>query len=39
MLSNVINYVQYNRNPIYYFKLDAKDYLEPKNYKTIYEKN
>ena len=29
MISNVINYVLYNRNPINYYKIDIKP-LEPK---------
>ena len=36
ILSNVINYVQYNRSHIDYFKLEVKA-LEPKNHKRIYE--
>ena len=36
-LSNVINYVQYNRNPVDYYKLDIKA-LEPKNPIGIYKK-
>ena len=34
IFSNVINYVQYNRDPIDYYKLDVKA-LEPKNHKII----
>ena len=37
VLSNVINYIQYNRNPRDYFKLDIKE-LEQKNQKKLYDK-
>ena len=33
-LSNIINHVQYNRNPRDYYKLDVK-VLEPKNHRKI----
>ena len=36
ILSNVINYVQYNRNPIDYYKLDVRA-LELKNHRKIYD--
>ena len=36
ILSNVINYVQYNRNPRDYYKLDVKAF-EPKNNRKIYD--
>ena len=36
VLSNVINYVQYNRNPVGYYELDIRA-LEPKSHKRIYE--
>ena len=37
ILSNVINYVQYNRNPSDHNKLDAKA-LELKNHRKIYDR-
>ena len=37
ILSNVINYVQYNRNPSNYYKLDVKA-LELKNHRKIYDR-
>ena len=36
-LSNVINYVQYRKNPVDYFKLDVKA-SEPKIHQKIYKK-
>ena len=37
ILSNVINYFQYKRNHIDYYKLDVKA-LEPKNHKRIHKR-
>ena len=37
ILNNVINYIQYNRNPRDYYKLDAKA-LELTNYGKIYDR-
>ena len=37
ILSNVINYVQYSRNPSDYFKLDIKT-LDKKNHRKMYDK-
>ena len=37
ILSNFLNYVQYYRNHIDYYKLDIRA-LEPKNQKRIYER-
>ena len=37
ILSNIINYVLYNRNPIDYQKLDVKPF-KSKNHKSIYVK-
>ena len=37
ILSNVINYIQYNRNPRDYFKLDIKT-LEEKNHGKMYNR-
>ena len=37
VLSNVINYLQYNKNPRNYYKLDVKA-LEPLNHRKIYDR-
>ena len=37
MLSNVVNYVQYDRNPRYYYNLEFKA-LEQKSHRKIYDR-
>ena len=37
ILNNVINYVQYNRNPRDYYKINVKA-LEPKHHRKIYDR-
>ena len=37
ILANILNYVQYNRNPIDYFKVDIRA-LEPRSHRRIYDK-
>ena len=37
ILSNVLNYAEYNRNSIDFYKLDVKA-LELKNHKRIYKR-
>ena len=37
ILSNIVNYVQYNRNPRDYYSLEVKA-LEQKNHRNIYDR-